>query len=304
MTLTSEQRAAPHDHVVQFYDRDEELVGGVVPYLAGAVAAGGAAIVIATEAHRRAFAAALPDHGQGVVWADAAEVMADLLVDGRPARHRFAKVVGAVVRGAAATAGGRPVRAYGEIVALMWEAGYVGAALELEDLWNELGRDVDFSLYCAYPRAVVGGDADRDALDTVCRQHSGLVAPPPAGLLEAVRTFLPVTYGPTEARRFVTETLCAWGRAHLVDDAAVVAAELAANAVVHAHTPFTVTVSGGPDGTIRIAVHDTSADPPRPRAAGPLDGSGRGLGLIDALAVRWGTEPGDDGKVVWADLVS
>lgn len=311
MALTSDYVASPRDHVVQFYDSDEELAAQVVPYLAGAVTAGGVAVVIATEAHREAFAARLPHPGGNIVWVDAAEAMTALLVGDRPARHRFAKVVGDLVRQAAATAAGRPVRAYGEIVALMWGAGYLTAALELEELWNELGREVGFSLYCAYPQAVVGRDGDREVLDAVCRRHSAVVGPParpaPAGggrFPEAVAAFLPVAQGPTGARRFVTETLQAWGRGHLADDAAVVATELAANAAVHARTPFTVTVSDRPGGAVRIAVHDGSTEPPRPRRAAALDGSGRGLGLVDALAAAWGTEPGPDGKVVWADLVS
>src|SRR5581483_4242741 len=156
VALTSDYVASPRDHVVQFYDSDEELAAQVVPYLAGAVTAGGVAVVIATEAHREAFAARLPHPGGNIVWVDAAEAMTALLVGDRPARHRFAKVVGDLVRQAAATAAGRPVRAYGEIVALMWGAGYLTAALELEELWNELGREVGFSLYCAYPQAVVG----------------------------------------------------------------------------------------------------------------------------------------------------
>ena len=39
-----------------------------------------------------------------------------------------------------------------------------------------------------------------------------------------------------------------------------------------------------------------------PRAAGRKDESGRGLGIVDALAQSWGTTPLPDGKVVWFDV--
>ena len=84
----------------------------------------------------------------------------------------------------------------------------------------------------------------------------------------------------------------------------MVVTELAANAVVHAQTSFTVTVSRPAGGTIRISVRDASVDPPRPRRPAPLDGSGRGLGLVAALTAVWGCDIVPGGKVVWAELVS
>lgn len=110
--------------------------------------------------------------------------------------------------------------------------------------------------------------------------------------------------GPADARRFVTDTLTAWGRADLVDDAAVITTELATNAVLHARTGFTVTVAWRPDGTILVAVRDASLLPPRLRHPSALDGSGRGLGLVAAIAVGWGAYLLADGKVVWAQLRS
>ena len=49
--------------------------------------------------------------------------------------------------------GGRRVRAFGEMVALLWAQGHNGATVRLEHLWHELCRRESFSLLCAYPRA-------------------------------------------------------------------------------------------------------------------------------------------------------
>jgi hypothetical protein len=123
-----------------------------------------------------------------------------------------------------------------------------------------------------------------------------------AAPLELACTFPWSGWGPAEARRFVTGTLAAWGRADLIDNAAVITTELATNAVLHARTEFTVTISRRPDGTIRVAVRDASLLPPRRRQPSALDGSGRGLGLVEAIAAGWGSDVLADGKIVWAQL--
>jgi hypothetical protein len=310
--IISDVRAAPHDHVVQFYGRDEELADGVVPYLAGAVTAGGVAVVIATAAHRAVFVAGLeavgvdaraagerqrgPSAGS-LVLLDAGEAMDALLVDGRVPAPRFEKVIGERIH--AAGAGGRVVRAYGEIVAEMWAAGHVTAALELEARWNGLRRDADFSLYCAYPIGTVEARGDVDAFHEVCRQHSAVVGAPVAPV---TRTFAPGMRAATDARRFVTATLTGWGRDDLVDAAAVIVTELASNAALHAGTEFTVSLSPAADGSVRVAVRDASPELPRPRQATPVDWSGRGLRLVEAFAAGWGADPLPDGKIVWARL--
>jgi hypothetical protein len=306
VALTTEDACTAPNHVVQFYGHDEELAAGVVPYLADALDAGGFAIVIATESHRRIFATRLPDAGDRLVLLDADEAMHTLLIDDRVAPHRFDTLIGDLVRQAADS--GRPVHAYGEIVAVMWAEGQVNAALELEGLWNQLGRELEFSLYCAYPMDIMAVEADRDAVRQVCGQHSAVIGAPVALRRaadtpdEAARTFAPNGRGPADARRFVADVLAGWDRSDLADDAAVIVTELATNAVLHARTEFTVTMCRGPAGEMRLAVRDASLVPPRQRQVAPLDGSGRGLRLVEALSTGWGAEPLADGKVIWADL--
>ena len=82
--------------------------------------------------------------------------------------------------------------------------------------------------------------------------------------------------------------------------AALLASELAANAVIHANSAFEVRVEQ--DGHVfRVEVVN---DAPEMLAAlrEPSDGSGRGLHIVDALASRWGTDMLDREKVVWFEL--
>ena len=76
-----------------------------------------------------------------------------------------------------AAASGRRVRAYGEMVALLWDAGDVLGAIELETLWHELGRELSFSLFCSYPASSVSGPEHAQALHQVCHLHSAVLRP-------------------------------------------------------------------------------------------------------------------------------
>jgi hypothetical protein len=279
----------------------------VADYLLGALEAGGVAIVIATAGHRRAFEGRLRSAGVDLAAAtergtyqafDAEDTVRRFMAEQAPDAADFDRVIGGVI--ARACSSGRPVRAYGEMVALLWANGQVNAAIELEELWNELGRRYPFALFCAYPvHAVVGGE-NLDAFAEVCRLHREVVGPPPGG--PTLRTFALSRSAPAAARHFALRALPGLGAEDLADDVALVVTELAANAVLHARTGFTVALAAGPD-LLRISVKD--GDPAGTPRAAPL----HGLGAVDALALRWGVEPlgagqapGAAGKEVWVEL--
>lgn len=183
MTTAPQVLLEPGDHVVQFYDSEDDLVVTVGDHLAEALRSGDTAIVVATAGHRNAFADVLAAAGVNVALArssgrllelDADDALQQFMVDGSPDGAAFDAVVGGVVRRAGE--GGRRVRAFGEMVALLWDAGQVGAAIELEELWNRLGERLPFSLFCAYPNHLVAGDEHADSLASVCHLHSAIVA--------------------------------------------------------------------------------------------------------------------------------
>lgn len=110
--------------------------------------------------------------------------------------------------------------------------------------------------------------------------------------------------GARQARRLAVETLDEWGLPS--EAAALIVAELAANAVTHGRVPgrgFRVVLAVG-GGVLRIEVVDTRADRvPGIRDAGGCAEGGRGLVLVDAIADRWGVDRGlPPCKVVWAEL--
>jgi hypothetical protein len=68
----------------------------------------------------------------------------------------------------------RKVRAFGEMVALLWEKGLHGATVQLEHLWNQLHSKELFTLYCAYPKSGFTQDANH-SIDEICNQHSKVI---------------------------------------------------------------------------------------------------------------------------------
>ena len=93
-----------------------------------------------------------------------------------------------------------------------------------------------------------------------------------------------------------------WGVVHPMDDALLVVSELAANALTHAESSYRVRLATtGP--ALRIEVEDDGTGTPEPQPLTETEEHGRGLHLVDALAVSWGMEVADaGGKRVWAEL--
>ena len=108
------------------------------------------------------------------------------------------------------------------------------------------------------------------------------------------------------ARRFVAVTLHRWGLDTPVEVAVLLAGELVTNAIVHTTSPTIGLVVHRRDHAVRVEIHDTSPQPPKPdRLAAGDDQGGRGLTLVAALATRWGVDTTHgDGKAVWFEVPS
>jgi signal transduction histidine kinase len=168
-----------HDHQVALYETDQRLVEVVSDFLHGS----DAAVVIATPEHCAQLTAALERAGMDVDAAvadgrllvlDASETLTRFIDGDRPDPVRFAAVTGDMLD-RLSKGGTRSVRAYGEMVAVLWSRGLIEAAIALEDLWNALAETHSFSLLCAYPTAVFDRDAGTESFRTVCAQHTRVI---------------------------------------------------------------------------------------------------------------------------------
>jgi hypothetical protein len=164
------------EHFVHFYDKDAHLADGVARFFSSGFAQGQLAILIATPEHLQLVDSRLTESGVNLdplkasglyLQLDAEETLSQFMVGGRPSSARFHTTVGKLIMDASKRGAG--IRAFGEMVALLWKRGQTDAAIELESLWNNLGKVYDFSLYCAYPFDVANKG---NGLADICCQHS------------------------------------------------------------------------------------------------------------------------------------
>lgn len=170
------------NHFVLLYEDDSALIEPVATFISAGIAAGDVGIVVMDMPHLMALEAALDRAGVDLPLArdegrflalDASEQLSGFMVNGLPDVERCTAAIESLLSGA--TEGGRKVRVFGEMAAVLWAEGNMAGALALEELWNGLAESYDFDLCCAYP---VGGFEGRLApLREVCRQHTHVIPP-------------------------------------------------------------------------------------------------------------------------------
>lgn len=119
---------------------------------------------------------------------------------------------------------------------------------------------------------------------------------------ESTEAFDPAAESVRHARRFVARTLESWG-SDAGDDACLLVSELATNAVIHAGTPYTVTVAMSLD-VVRVCVADASTATARRGRYGEMAATGRGLGMVADLSSKWGIDTSPAGKVIWFEIAA
>ncbi len=148
-----------HQHAVQFYGTDESLFTTVANFLAAGLVAGQPSVVIATPSHRISIVNHLRDRlidcdralrNGDLVLLDAEATLDLFMVHDEPDAELFESNVGRLLDQAI---NGRPrivLRAYGEMVDVLWKQGRSEAAIKLEILWNKLAVKYNFALLCGY----------------------------------------------------------------------------------------------------------------------------------------------------------
>lgn len=147
---------------VQFYADEDTLAGMVARFAVDGLAAAETVLLIATSARLDAFRRRAREMGHDlaaaaaagrVVTLDARATLASILVDGAVDRERFHAEVGGAIARLGAAAGGRRVRAYGEMGELLWGDGRAADAMRIEELWVEVRARHTCALLRAYSLA-------------------------------------------------------------------------------------------------------------------------------------------------------
>lgn len=171
------------EHFVQVYEDDDAFLGTLSDFVCNGLNHGDAAVVIATEGHRRGLETRLAARGVDVagyvqrgryIALDAEQTLARFMVNGWPDDDLFTSVIQGILRQARGT-DGRRIVAFGEMVALLWARGYSAATVRLEYLWKEICEKKLFRLFCAYPK-IGFTENPADSIARVCELHSKVLA--------------------------------------------------------------------------------------------------------------------------------
>ena len=177
---------SPCRHDVQFYFDDRFLVRSLVTFIGDALNAGSSGIVVATKAHRDSLAGELERAGLNLVAMvqqgryvalDAAETLAQFMVNGSPDETRFRDLLGRVISCSAAAArrDNHKLVIFGEMVTLLWQRGEGQAAVALEQLWNQLSQVHSFHLLCGYPLAGFDRQVHTEMFSRICGEHEVVI---------------------------------------------------------------------------------------------------------------------------------
>lgn len=169
-----------NSHVVYFYEEDIFWIENVANFVKRGLEQQETVIVIATAEHRTDLKTKLlaenvigllAPRGGNYVTLDASTTLSLFTPNDWPDERLFLTVMGQIIGSLTSR---EPVRIYGEMVAVLWAEGRHMAAIRLEELWNKLAVQRDFSLLCGYPSFALQG-ADRASVQDICACHSQIM---------------------------------------------------------------------------------------------------------------------------------
>lgn len=203
-----------HSHVVQFYENEHFLSAAVADFLAEGLKSDEPLVVIATEPHRDAFATRLRAKGFDVAHAtrvgriqmlDARDTLNQFMEGTNPDGARFIEVIGGILEKTLDGTSGSGIRAYGEMVDLLWKEGNTDGAVRLEELWNELAGTYSFKLLCAYAMGNFYKEAHTGHFQEICRQHEEVFPTERYSRADDAAKLLEITLLQQRARALETE---------------------------------------------------------------------------------------------------
>lgn len=228
-----------NDHAVILYGNDAAALSHcVVPFIAPGLQDGGAAVVVATGQHERAFRSDLAAIGidpasdavrDRLILLNAHDTLKGMVLDGEIDAARFEHLVGKVIRKLSRR---YTVHAYGEMVGILRASARADTAARLEQLWSKLLSDVPFELLCGYPIDVLGSEFQPGEMGLILTSHTKLVSTladfeaslragieTTVGMQRAVtiRGMIEATKRPGWAALPKTESTLLWLREHLPD---------------------------------------------------------------------------------------
>ena len=172
-------------HEAGFYSDDLFFLHDVTQFIETALKAGSAAIAVVTEAHRDSLLPRLQARGLDIAAAieegryilfDAAEALSTFMINDVLDPGRFLKLFGNLIETATQVVKGEQARVavFGEGAPLLWAQGNEEAAIQVEELSQQLAKTYDIDILCGYSLGSVQGGMDSQIFQRICAEHSAV----------------------------------------------------------------------------------------------------------------------------------
>jgi DNA-binding NarL/FixJ family response regulator len=169
-------------HQVQFHPDDSSFLASFVRFAEDALNAGRVLIVVANEAHRKGLFETLQARGIDCAAAaqkgryvalDVTEMLAKFMVNNMPDPARFFRAAADLVEAIRKENGDSRISACGECSPTLWAQGNGEAAVQVERLWDEIGRKYDMEIFCGYVLKKVQRE-QTSVYERICAAHSAV----------------------------------------------------------------------------------------------------------------------------------
>jgi DNA-binding NarL/FixJ family response regulator len=181
----SQETEITRHHEVVFYHDDASFVKSFSGFIKAALESGNAVVVVATESHLVNLRRTLQAQGVDVPAAveqevyialNVGEVLSTFMVGGLPDRVRFLSVASDLIRTATKAVNGkhRGVSACGECAPTLWGERSAEAAIQVEQLWDEVARTYGVDILCGYSSGSFHGDKDSYIFQKIRAEHSSV----------------------------------------------------------------------------------------------------------------------------------
>lgn len=173
---------APAKHLVQFYENDAIYLNTLEGFAGTGFLNNESVIIIATANHIKQLNDRLIKHGfnlNGMIKSgqyipvDAQEILNLFMKNEMPNEDLFRKNITQLINKASKDK--RAVRASGEMVNMLMEAGNEKATLALEKLWDTLCKEKGLCVLCSYSHDALKSSPTH-ASEEICGCHSNIIA--------------------------------------------------------------------------------------------------------------------------------
>jgi hypothetical protein len=179
---------ASSNHLLQIYENETVFLNSIEGFAGSGFIAGDCVVIIATESHIKSLNERLNRQGFNIaklikekryVTVDASETLAEFMTGEEINEKKFIKTINRLLKRCDKK---RKVRAFGEMVAILWENGNNRGTFKLERIWNDYMKEKELCLFCAYPKSAF--TKHTKVFQHICDSHHKLISGVPGSTTE------------------------------------------------------------------------------------------------------------------------